>query len=68
MEILLWKDWFEQKIFHIWWFSFLTWIRLFFFLFREAGSEGVLLHQEEGVGDTGVDDILATRLPSDLYS
>ena len=48
--------------------SFLTWIRLFFFLFREAGSEGVLLHQEEGVGDTGVDDILANRMLSDLYS
>ena len=29
-----------------------------FFLLSDAGREGVRLHQEEGVGDTGVDDIL----------
>ena len=29
-----------------------------FFLLRDAGREGVRLHQEEGVGDTGVEDIL----------
>ena len=43
---------------HIWCFFVRTWIKLFFFLFREAGSEGVLLHHEDGVGDTGVEDIL----------
>ena len=29
-----------------------------FFLLSDAGRDGVRLHQEEGVGDTGVDDIL----------
>ena len=29
-----------------------------FFLLSDAGREGVRLHQEEGVGDTGVEDIL----------
>ena len=29
-----------------------------FFLLRDAGRDGVRLHQEEGVGDTGVEDIL----------
>ena len=29
-----------------------------FFLLRDAGREGVRLHQEDGVGDTGVEDIL----------
>ena len=37
-----------------------TCIRLFFFLLSEAGKEGVLPHHDEGVGDTGVEDILST--------
>ena len=33
----------------------LTCINVIFFLLSEAGSEGVLRHHDEGVGETGVE-------------
>ena len=34
---------------------------VFFFLLRDAGREGVLRHHDEGVGDTGVEDIVCNK-------